>query len=269
MTILSPVVRIGCWNVNSLRVRLPLVESWLKTERIDMALLQETKVMDGDFPEQAFSNAGYYCAFWGQKTYNGVAILSRWPLSDVVRLDLNGTGAARCIQAITQGFRICCVYIPQGQDFDRPAFGEKLAFLNGLSHHMAPYVQDFTPTIIGGDFNIALHDEDVWDADLWRNRVMCSTPERKELRKILWTGWTMAQRHMKGQKNPATWWAYQHGAWPKQHGLCIDSFLLSPGASDLLSSFWVSQHWRGQHQPSDHAPIGLELCARNPLPPTF
>jgi len=266
---MPPVVRIGCWNVNSLRTRLSLLQSWLKTERIDMALLQETKVIDGDFPKDALENAGYYSAFWGQKTYNGVAILSRWPLSDVLRLDLNNTGTARCIQAITHGLRLCCVYVPQGQDFDRPAFGEKLAFLKGLSHHIAPYVQDDTPTIIGGDFNIALNDEDVWDGDVWRHRVMCSTTERNLLRQMLWSGWTMAQGRIKAQKNPATWWAYQGGAWPKQHGLCIDSFLLSPGAIDLLSSHWVSQHWRGEHQPSDHAPIGLELCSRNTLPPSF
>ncbi len=269
MLISPPVVRIGCWNVNALRVRLPLVECWLKTEHIDIALLQETKVMDKDFPENALKNTGYYSAFWGQKSYNGVAILSRWPLSDVVHLDLNDTGAARCIQATTQGFRVCCVYIPQGQEFDRPAFREKLSFLNGLFHHIAPYVQDYTPTIIGGDFNIALNDEDVWDGDLWRNRVMCSIPERKRLRKILWNGWTMAQWRIKHQKNPATWWAYQHGAWRKQHGLCIDSFLLSPRASDLLSRFWVSQHWRGEQHTSDHAPIGMELYTRNTTSPTF
>lgn len=256
------VLRIGCWNVNSLRVRWPLVESWLKTERIDVALLQETKVIDTDFPQQTLKQAGYYSAFWGQKTYNGVAILSRWPLSDMVCLDLNGTGAARCIQVLTHGLRLCCVYIPQGQAFAMPAFQEKLTFLNGLYQHMAAYVHDFTPTIVGGDLNIALNDEDVWDTDLWRNQVMCSIPERNALRKILWTGWTMAQVRIKGHKNPPTWWNYQHRAWPKQHGLCIDSFMLSPSAADLFCDTSVSKQWRSAPQPSDHAPITLEL--RNP-----
>ena len=269
MTIMPPVVRVGCWNVNSLRVRMPLLQSWLKTEGIDIALLQETKVIDADFPEQSLKDMGYYSVFWGQKTYNGVAILSRWPLSNVVRLDLNGTGAARCIQAVTHGLRICCLYIPQGQDFDRPAFGEKLAFLKGLSRHIEPYVQDTMPTIIGGDFNVALNDEDVWDAEWWRNRVMFSIPERKLLRQILWTGWTVAQWRIRMQKNPATWWAYQGAAWPKQHGLCIDYYLLSPWASDLLHHSWVSQHWRGQHQPSDHAPIGVELRRTHPTSLAF
>ena len=253
------VLRIGCWNVNSLRARWPLVESWLKEERIDMALLQETKVRDSDFPEHTLKHMGYYSAFWGQKTYNGVAILSKWPLHSIQCLDWNGTGAARAIQALSHDVRLCCVYVPQGQDFHRPAFQEKLDFLQGLSRHMASYVHDFIPTIVGGDFNIALNDEDVWDAHVWRNKMMCSVPERQALRKILWTGWTMAQASIRGRKNPATWWSYQHRSWPKQQGLCIDSFMLSPSAADLFSSTWVSNHWRALPVTSDHAPMGLDL----------
>jgi exodeoxyribonuclease-3 len=261
----SSILRIGCWNVNSIRVRMPLVESWLKTEAIDVALLQETKVTDDLFPEKAFLDQGYYSAFWGQKSYNGVAILSRWPLIDVQRHDFNKTGCARYIQALTQGVRVASIYVPQGQGLDRPAYQEKLDFVQGLTHQIQPHVQENRCSIIGGDYNIAPYDEDVWDPALWHNRVTCSVLERQAFQRILWMGWSEAEVTHRGKPNPYTWWAYQHGAWPKKQGLRIDSFLLSPSAADAFKDTGVSSHWRGAFQTSDHAPIWLDICHHSNL----
>jgi exodeoxyribonuclease-3 len=254
-----PGVRIGCWNVNSLRVRWPLVQTWLKEEKIDIALVQETKVTDDLFPKNMVAQEGYHCVFWGQKAYNGVAIMSRWPLDHVMRCDFNHTGAARYIQATTNGMRLASVYVPQGQGFDKPAYGEKMAFLRGLAQHMAPYVWDCVPTIMGGDYNIAPQDEDVHDPVLWRDRLMCSMEERQAFRSIRAMGWVEAQITQKGKSNPHTWWHYRHGAWAKKQGLRIDSFLLSPYAADFLCQSGVSSYWRDAPQTSDHCPLWMDL----------
>jgi exodeoxyribonuclease-3 len=176
-----------------------------------------------------------------------------------MRLDFNHTGAARFIQATTNTMRLASVYVPQGQGFDQPAYGEKMAFLQGLNHHMARCVGDLEPTIMGGDYNIAPQDEDVWDPVLWRDRLMCSVAERSAFRSLLAMGWTEAQITKKGRANPHTWWHYRHGAWGKKQGLRIDSFLLSPYAADCLIQSGVSPHWRNEPQPSDHAPLWMDL----------
>ncbi|MBM3567914.1 MAG: exodeoxyribonuclease III [Alphaproteobacteria bacterium] len=255
-------MKIASFNVNSVKARLPNVLAWLGEAKPDVCLLQETKTEDHGFPRLEFEDLGYNLALHGQKTYNGVAILSKQPLDDVVRSlpgDANDT-EARYIEAFTGGIRVASVYVPNGQAVGSDKFRYKLGFLARLKTHAASLVGLEEPVAIGGDFNVAPDDADVHDPAAWRDQVLCHPEERAAFRRISHLGFTDALAALAPGGHAYTWWDYRAGAWPKDHGLRIDHILLSPKAADRLKSAGVDRKARGQEKASDHAPVWCELA---------
>lgn len=249
-------MKIVTWNVNSVRARLPQVELFLKEQQPDILLLQELKCEEHAFPS-TLEDYGYNCALFGQKTYNGVAILSKYPIEDVQKGILNfDDPTSRYIEAFTGGIRVASVYVPNGQEINSKAYEYKLKFLDALYEHIKNLLTLDEQFIIGGDFNIAPTDEDVYAPDLWREQVLCSTSERAAWRKITYLGLTDALIQFDGNqtKNPYTWWNYRI-PFVKDCGLRIDHLLLSPNATDSLKSSKVHKYMRGLERASDHAPV--------------
>lgn len=257
---------MGCWNVNSLRARLSLLDMWIKSTSPDVLLLQETKVQDVDFPQTFFEHRGYHVAFWGEKAYNGVAIAAKTPLHKIQRLSPPGSrGQARFLVAETHNARFASVYVPNGKSIDHPAYQDKILFMDHVAHYVDPYVIQPFPTILGGDWNIAPHDQDVPDPMKWHNRLLFSVPEKKCFKKMIYKGWcdSIATEHTK--KNEPTWWDYRQKAWEQGKGLRIDAFLVSPWAMDRLHDYRVLSEWRAKETPSDHAPIQIKLWVEDPM----
>lgn len=251
------------WNINSIRVRLPFLLAWLKEKGPDVVLLQETKVMDDQFPREEIENLHYNIATYGQKSYNGVAILSKFPMEDVT-CGIPGfeDDQARYIEAVVNGIRVASVYVPNGMAVGSDKYDYKLNFLRHLYTHTQQLLTYDEAFLLGGDFNIAPQDQDVYDPQEWHEKILCSTPEREGLRAITYLGLTDALRELHPQEqNLYTWWDYRGGAWQNNEGLRIDHFLLSPQAADHLKSASVDKDVRGLEKASDHAPVccGLEL----------
>ncbi|MBK1663584.1 exodeoxyribonuclease III [Rhodospirillum rubrum] len=266
------MVSIATFNVNSVKARLPNLLDWLGTRSPDVALLQEIKCLDDTFPRAEIEALGYRLAVHGQKAYNGVAILSRLPLSEITaRLPgLDGAPAedddqARYLEAVVDGrFRICCLYLPNGNPVDEERkFGYKLAWMDRLIARATRLMRDFpdTPVILGGDFNVCPDDLDVYDPVGWANDALCRPETRQRFRALLFLGYTDALRALNPGAPLFTFWDYQAGAWQKDHGLRIDHLLLNPAAADRLSAAGVDRATRGQAKSSDHAPswVTLEL----------
>ncbi|WP_031933791.1 exodeoxyribonuclease III [Candidatus Hepatobacter penaei] len=271
---MTTTLNIATWNVNSVRARLPLLLTWLKEAKPDVVLLQETKVEDLSFPASYVEELGYNLCVHGQKSYNGVAILSTSPLEDVTCglvdfesvIDAQGDGAAakcRYIEAFTAGVRVISVYAPNGQDLDHPRFLMKKAFYQALEARLVHLLQGPDEVIVGGDFNIAPFESDVYDASLWSNRILCSDEERAWFRRLLNRGFydPLQASVTKDQTNPFTWWDYRTRGFEEDRGLRIDHLLLSPGVAQRALSAHVDRHTRGWEKPSDHAPVVGVLAA--------
>lgn len=254
-------MKIVTWNVNSIRARLTNITDWLKANQPDVVLLQETKCQDHDFPLEAIEDCGYNVALHGQKSYNGVAILSKHRIEDVVcgLPPFNEDDQARYIEAVTNGIRVASVYVPNGNSVGSDKYQYKLKFLEHLRDHLNATLLYEEAFVIGGDYNIAPTDDDVNDVAGWHEQILCSTPERKSLRAILNLGYSDAIRLNHQGKAPYTWWDYRSGAWPKDDGLRIDLLLLSPQAVDRLSGSGVDRAPRGEEKASDHAPTWCTL----------
>jgi len=240
-------------------MRLESIKKWLVQEKIDIALLQETKIVDELFPQSEFKELGYEVAFWGQKAYNGVAIVSRWPFTSISAQDFLTQGQARYIEALTNGVRVASIYVPNGKAIDDPAYQHKLVFMEQLVGHVAPYRCELRTTVLGGDFNIALEDEDVYDPIRCAGNLLFSDPERRALRKLVYHGWMDSITTQSMKKNPFTWWDYRGRSFQRDAGLRIDYCFLSPWAADRLVDSGVSFCWRGEQSPSDHTPTWVEL----------
>ena len=257
---------IATWNVNSIRARLPLAERWLKEAAPDVALLQETKVEDDQFPREVFEDLGYNVCTFGQKSYNGVAILSKNTIEDVVRglpgWD-EGTDEARYIEAFTGGLRVASIYIPNGQDLDHPRFAVKGRFFEALNAHTKRLLKQDEAFILGGDFNVAPFEADVYDPKLWSNRILCSDSERHWMRSLINLGLfdPLQKSVTAAETNPFTWWDYRTRGFEHDRGLRIDHLLLSPSAANRLQSARVDRATRGWERPSDHAPALCQLKA--------
>jgi len=250
-------LKVASWNVNSIKARLEIVRTWIESAAPDILLLQELKCTEADFPAAAFAAQGYTAAVVGQKTYNGVAILSKWPITGVVRL-LPGDGEdshARYVEAQTAGIRVASIYVPNGQTVGSDAFSYKLAFLDRLRSHAARLLKGEEAFVLGGDYNIAPDDGDVYDPDGWRDGVLFTLTERQAFRRLIHLGLVDAYRTLHGEIGRYTWWDYRAGAWSKDHGLRIDHLLLSPQAADRLEACDIDRKPRGREKTSDHAPI--------------
>ena len=252
-------MKIVTWNVNSVRARLPHVELFLKEQQPDVLLLQELKCEEHAFPASLL-DFGYNCAIFGQKTYNGVAILSKHPIEDVQSGIPNFDDAsARYIEAFTGGVRVASIYVPNGQEVNSKAYKYKLDFLNALYVHTKSLLGFDERLVIGGDFNIAPSDEDVHDPVAWKDQVLCTDLERSSWRKITYLGLTDAVKQSTIGTMPYTWWDYRKASFAKDDGLRIDHLLLSPSATDVLKSTKIYKNMRGLERASDHAPVECVL----------
>lgn len=254
-------MKIVTWNVNSIRARLTNITSWLATHRPDVVLLQETKCQNHDFPMEAIEDLGYNVAVHGQKSYNGVAILSKHPIDDVIcgLPTFTEDEQARYIEAFTNNVRVASVYVPNGGDVGTDKYAYKLIFMEKLREHMNQILLHEEAIVVAGDYNIAPTDDDVADPKAWHEQILCSTPERKALRSLFHLGYHDAVRCLYKGKGPYSWWDYRSGAWPKNEGLRIDLLLLSPQAIDRLSGADVDPTPRGEDKASDHAPTWCSL----------
>lgn len=250
-------LKIATWNINSIRTRLPLLLAWLAETTPDIVLLQETKTINEHFPTEEIETLHYNIAMFGQKSYNGVAILSKAPLEDIT-CGLPGFDdpEARYIEALTQGVRVASIYVPNGSEVGSDKYMYKLNFFKNLYHHTQTLLTYDEAFVLGGDFNVAPTDQDVYDPKAWHGALLCSTPERQAFRSLLYLGLTDALRSCHPQEQELyTWWDYRKGMWQNNFGLRIDHLLLSPQAADRLVSTSVDKKLRNLEKPSDHAPV--------------
>jgi exodeoxyribonuclease-3 len=248
-------VQIATWNVNSLRVRLPQLSEWLAGTHPDVIALQETKTIDADFPAAELKALGYQCAFSGQKTYNGVALLARQPLRDLITDLPDFADPQRRILAASIGkLRVINVYVPNGQSPDSEKFAYKLSWLAALKSFLAAELRAHPELVILGDFNIAPTDGDVHDPKAWEGSVHVSEPERRALRELESLGLSDVFRRFAQPPQTFSWWDYRQAAFRRNHGLRIDLILASAALAPMCSEARIDREPRTWERPSDHAP---------------
>jgi exodeoxyribonuclease-3 len=253
-------MKIATWNVNSIRVRLPQLLDWLAAQRPDVVCLQETKVPDEQFPVEALHAAGYHAACSGQKTYNGVAILSRRPLTHTTHNapGLDG-GQKRYLAATVGGVHVINLYVPNGEAVDSPKYDYKLAWLKALHRHIKNALKAHPRLVMVGDYNIAPEPRDVHNPKVWEGRVLYSEAERAAFRALLDAGLTDAFRQFEHPEKSFSWWDYRMGAFKRNLGLRIDHILLSAALRPKLRSCTIDVEPRRAERPSDHAPVMAEI----------
>ena len=249
-------MKLATWNVNSLKVRLPQVLQWLADNPVDILCLQETKLTDDKFPVAEIEAAGYQVVFSGQKTYNGVAILSKLPITDVVRNNPRYEDAQQRILAATiGGVRVVCAYVPNGQSIDSDKYEYKLDWLAALHDWLAEEAQQHAQLAVVGDYNIAPDDRDVHDPVAWEGQVLVSDKERAALQRLLDIGLTDAFRLFEQAEKSFSWWDYRQLGFRLNKGLRIDHILLSPALAARCKACVIDRVPRKWEQPSDHAPV--------------
>jgi len=259
-------MKIASFNINGIKARLERVVEWLPESGIDVALLQEIKSVDEKFPRDVFEDLGYNVQTHGQKSFNGVAILSKLPLEDVVR-GLPGDcddEQARWIEATVIGsapVRVCCLYLPNGNPVPGPKYDYKLAWMDRLKNHAKSLLALEEPFLMAGDYNIIPQAEDAHDPKRWRDDALFLPASRAAYQRIVNLGFTEAFRTINPAPLNYTFWDFQRGAWNRNDGIRIDHFLLSPQCADLLNECQIDRHMRGRDRPSDHVPIWVELAA--------
>ena len=249
-------MKLATWNVNSLKVRLPQVVQWLADNPVDVLCLQETKLTDDKFPLAEIEKIGYQAVFTGQKTYNGVAILSRHPMSEVVKNNPRlEDEQQRIIGATIEGMRVVCAYVPNGQTVDSDKYQYKLKWLNALHDWLADECKSHENLALLGDYNIAPEDRDVHDPAAWQGQVLVSDPERAEFRRLLDLGFKDAFRLFEQPEKTYSWWDYRMMAFRRNMGLRIDHILLTAPLAGRCSACSIDKLPRKWEQPSDHTPV--------------
>lgn len=253
-------MKIACWNVNSLKVRLPHVLAWLEAQRPDVLALQETKLIDENFPAADFESAGYRVVFAGQKTYNGVAIASREPISDVICdiPDLDDP-SRRILGATIAGVRVLDLYVVNGQAVGTDKYEHKLHWLERVTTHVAAEMAVHEQLIVLGDFNIAPDDRDVHDPAAWHEKILCSTRERRALDAMLGLGLADTFRLFDQEPGQFSWWDYRAAGFRRNLGLRIDLILASRALAARCIRCWIDTAPRRLERPSDHAPVMAEF----------
>jgi exodeoxyribonuclease-3 len=254
-------MKIVTWNVNSIRARLDNVLEWLEETNPDVVLLQELKCEESAFPRAPIEDLGYNIAIAGQKSYNGVAILAKSPIEDVVigLPTFSEDENSRYIEVVVGTTRVASVYVPNGQAVGSDKYHYKINFLDTLREHLASIMLYEEAIVIGGDYNIAPEDRDVSQPELWQGEILCSVPERQRFQSLLHLGYYDALRLHNQGPGPSTWWDYRSGAWQNDHGLRIDHLLLSPLATDRVQTSGVDRAPRAKEKASDHAPVWCVL----------
>ncbi len=251
---------IATWNVNSIGARLPTALAVLKELDADVVCLQEIKCEDARFPRSEIEDLGYNVEVFGQKTYNGVALLSKHRVSDVVRgvpgLDHD---QARYIEAVIEAperpFRVAGIYCPNGNPPGTDKYDLKVNFMDALQAHAAALLALEEPTVIAGDYNIIPREEDCWDPRAWEGDALFLPQSKAMYRRLANLGYVDAYMQADGRAHQYTFWDYQAGAWNKDHGIRIDHLMASPQAADLLQSVEIKRAARAKEKPSDHVPV--------------
>ena len=257
-------MKIASFNINGVKARLPALLDWLRTSAPDVAVLQEIKSVDEAFPRGEIEDLGYNLETHGQKGFNGVAILSKTPLEDVTRglPGDDGDEQARWIEATVGGaqgtVRVCGLYLPNGNPAPGPKYDYKLAWMARLEARARALLATEEPVVMLGDYNVIPEPRDCWDPRVWANDALFLPDTRRAFRRIVHLGFTDAIRAM-DDGEIYTFWDYQAGAWPKNHGIRIDHALLSPQAADRLRAAGVDRDMRDSAKPSDHAPVWIDL----------
>ncbi|MGA8009990.1 MAG: exodeoxyribonuclease III [Thiomonas sp.] len=254
-------MKIATWNVNSLTVRLPQVIDWLQAHQPDVLALQETKLTDDKFPKDELQAAGYQSVFLGQRTYNGVALLSRLPLESVQR-NIPGfdDAQARGIAATVGDVRVIDTYFPNGQAPESEKFAYKMRWLDALEAWVAAELQRTPKLVLLGDFNIAPEDRDVFDPVAWAGQIHCTPEERGHFQQLLGLGLVDAFRAFEQPPKSWSWWDYRNLAFRKNQGLRIDHILVSAPLRPALQSCSIDKLPRKNERPSDHAPVIAEFA---------
>ncbi len=255
------MTRIASWNVNSVKARLEHLLRWLKDSSPDIVLLQELKCISENFPALEIEELGYNVAVAGQKTYNGVAILSKSPI-EIERTTLPGDETdeqARYLEAFTGNVRVASIYLPNGNPIPGDKFDYKLAWMERLYHHTRGLLEYQEALVLGGDYNVIPEAGDVYSPQAFADDALYQPESRAALRKIVNLGLTDAYRAMTPETGRYTWWGYQAGGWQKDNGVRIDHLLLSPQAADRLEKCDIDKTPRGWEKPSDHTPIWCQL----------
>jgi exodeoxyribonuclease-3 len=258
-------MKIATWNVNSVRIRVEAASQWIKEADPDVICLQELKCQDDQFPREVFEALGYNCSVHGQKSYNGVAILSKRPMEDVTpRLPGDDEdNHSRYMEALIPGangtIRVASIYAPNGNPIGTEKFTYKLAWLERLYTRARQLLALEESVALMGDYNVIPQPEDCYDPKAWMKDALFQPESRSALRKIVNLGYTDAFRACDAQPNQYTFWDYMAGAWQKDHGIRIDHILLSPQAADRLKRSGIDKQVRGREKPSDHVPVWAEL----------
>ncbi len=255
-------MKLATWNVNSLKVRLPQVLQWLQSSSVDVLCLQETKLTDDKFPVAEIEAAGYQVAFTGQKTYNGVAILSRHPMTDIVKNNpLFEDEQQRIISATIEGMRTVCAYVPNGQAVGTDKYDYKLRWLDALAHWLEAELKTYPGLALLGDYNIAPADADVHDPAAWAGQVLCSDAERAAFQKLISLELTDAFRLVPQADELYSWCDYRQMAFRRNRGLRIDHILLSPPLAERCTACEIDKLPRKWEQPSDRTAVIATLAA--------
>lgn len=252
--------KLASWNVNSLKVRLAQVLEWLDSSQMDVLALQETKLIDENFPEQAFIEKGYHVVFSGQKTYNGVAVISRYPITEVITDIPDLVDPQRRILAVTiAGIRLIDLYVPNGSELTSDKYQYKLQWLDKVSAFIQQQMSVYTQVAVVGDFNIAPEDRDVHDPAEWEGSVLVSPPERKAFAQLLQLGLHDSFRNFPQAENSFSWWDYRAAGFRRNRGLRIDHILLNQELNTRCTQSVIDIEPRKAERPSDHAPVWVEL----------
>jgi exodeoxyribonuclease-3 len=253
-------MKIATWNVNSLKVRLPHVLDWLSVHQPDVLCLQETKLEDQNFPVAAITQAGYRPTYAGQKTYNGVAILSREDASAVqVNIPDYDDPQKRVLAATIRGVRMICAYIPNGESTESDKYQYKLKWLGRLIDWLKAELAAHPQLVLAGDYNIAPEERDVYDPKAWEGQVLFSEPERSAFRRMLELGMVDSFRIFEQPEKSFTWWDYRMNSFKRKLGLRIDHILLSAPLAQACHHCSIDRDARARERPSDHAPVVAEI----------
>ncbi|MBH5321422.1 exodeoxyribonuclease III [Aurantiacibacter sediminis] len=259
-------MRIASFNINGIKARLPRLKEWLEETRPTVACLQEIKTQDEGFPADEFEEMGYKAIWHGQKSFNGVAILSDGTAPEEVRRGLGVDGPkegegeqSRYIEADVNGVRIVNLYLPNGNPQPGPKFDYKLEWMAALRERLQELLASEQPTVVVGDFNVIPRDNDVWSVKAMAGDALMQPESREAYTRILNDGWTDALGLLNPRGGVWTYWDYQAGAWQRDHGFRIDHLLLSPQTADRLVSAGVDREYRGREKASDHTPVWVEI----------
>ena len=257
-------MKIASWNVNSLKVRLPHLLDWLAEAQPDVVCLQELKLEDQNFPRAEIEAAGYHAAFAGQKTYNGVALLAKAPISEVtVGNPLFVDEQKRLISGTVDGIRVVCAYMPNGQEVGCDKYDYKLRWLAALADWLSSELQAYPRLALCGDYNIAPDERDVHDPQRWQDCILVSEPERAAFRRFIELGLADSFRLFAQPEKTFSWWDYRMLGFQKNQGLRIDHILLSAPLAAQCTAAGIDRAPRKRERPSDHAPVWASLTVAN------